>query len=129
MHTISQDRTQKMIGVVKFTAFIVLLCLYRKSIMTSTGAISLARRGHWTPPSFQCIFPLMLNHWVRYSWAPLAPGEQVCSLPTGLETCHTMVRLSLKKETDLTLIRFTTSVMSPILLQMMKDQVPENERL
>lgn len=62
--------------------------------MRSTGANSLARRNHWIPASFPCKFPLMLNWWVRYSWAPLLPGEWVCSSTPGMEACHRTVRSS-----------------------------------
>lgn len=74
--------------------FITVLYLFRKCIMKSTGANSLARRNLWIPPSSPCMFPKMLNWWPRYSWARLPPGEWVCLLTTGTETCQTTVRPS-----------------------------------
>lgn len=73
-------------------AVIFFLYPFRKSIMRSTGANSLARRRHLIPPSFPCMCLLMLNWWVRYSWAPLPPGEWVCYPTPGMEACQTMVR-------------------------------------
>lgn len=93
-HTVYQRRWNRKTQICQHSIsdFIIALYLFRKCIMRSTGTNSLARRNVWIPPSSPCKFLKMLNWWARYSWARRPPGEWVCLLTPGTESCQTTVR-------------------------------------